>query len=140
MWVVGVHAICKRILVIAAIGASCAATALAAPPLPFSPWGMATVGGVPAPAGTEVTAWIGGVQCGRTTTVEDGWYALDVPGDDPDTPEVDGGRSGDPVVLRVGGQAVAEPHAYQAGVSLRVDLALEVAPVRVWLPLVLRGS
>jgi len=71
------------LVAIALLATRAATPALAVPPLPFSAIGTVTINGVLAPNGTLVTAWIGGIRYGLSVTNQ-GWYALDVPGEDPD--------------------------------------------------------
>jgi hypothetical protein len=55
------------------------ATVSAQPPTPPNRFfGKVTVGGKAAPAGTNVTAMIGGNACGQTTVKDDSSYVLDV--------------------------------------------------------------
>jgi hypothetical protein len=69
-----------------------------------------------------VTAWINGVQYAQTTT-QSGYYSLDVPGDDGDTPLiVEGGTAGQTVVFRVGGQVAIPNGTWAGGASVRLDL------------------
>jgi len=66
--------------VVALISSLMAASVSAQPP-PIPPdrfFGNATVDGAPAPAGTNVTATIGGNVCGQTTVKADSTYVLDV--------------------------------------------------------------
>ncbi len=58
------------------------------------------------PAGTEISAWINGVQVGETTTGSlpgyDAWeFRIMVPSDDPATPGVEGGSQGDMVQFKI---------------------------------------
>lgn len=73
---------------------------------------------IPVLAGTQVTAWIGGVSYATTiVTVEGGEsaYVIDVPSDDPFTPEIEGGREGDIIVFKVGGVAATQTGIWRAG-------------------------
>jgi hypothetical protein len=61
--------------------------------------------GAKTPMGTIVSAWINGVKYAETTVTLNGVntvYDLDVPGDDSDTTEIEGGRTGDTVYFRIG--------------------------------------
>jgi hypothetical protein len=65
--------------VVALISSLMAASVSAQPPTPPNRFfGNATVDGAPAPAGTNVTATIGGNVCGQTTVEADSTYVLDV--------------------------------------------------------------
>ncbi len=119
-----------------------AQAALALPPLPYSPWGLVTSGGVAAPNGVRVTAWADGAQIATTLTVGGGWYTLDIPGDDADTPEKDGLTPGEVITFKAGRQLATETGTWASGMSPRIDLTLEIMPEPAGLlrlPLVLRG-
>ncbi|MCD6519007.1 MAG: C1 family peptidase, partial [Anaerolineae bacterium] len=76
-----------------------------ASPATFS--GEVTLNGEPVPEGTQVTAWIDGVQvASTTTTMQNGRsrYTLEVPPDDPSTGEREGGRDGEVVRFKVGSE------------------------------------
>jgi hypothetical protein len=65
--------------VVALISSLMAASVSAQPPTPPNRFfGNATADGAPAPAGTNVTATIGGNVCGQTTVEADSTYVLDV--------------------------------------------------------------
>ena len=101
-----------------------AGTVGAFPPIPYFPWGTVTVDGQLAKDGTRVVAWIGEVQLASATTIQ-GYYSLDVPADDPDTPEVmDGGVLGDSVVFMVDGRRANETGTWASGDSSRLDLTV----------------
>ena len=100
------------------------AGAVLAPPMPYSPWGTLTIDGVLAPAGVPIAAWIDGVQYALTFTTAGGWYTIDVPGDDPDTPEKDGGWPGDVVVFMIGAVPADQTGEWQSGVSPELHLTV----------------
>lgn len=93
--------------------------------MPYSPWGTVTVNGKLAREGLVVTAWIGDVQYAATTTHNAGWYALDVPGDDPQTTVKEGGTPGEVVTFRVSGCTATPTGTWQKG-SFRLDLSASV--------------
>jgi len=93
--------------------------------MPASFYGTVTVNGTDAPEGTPVSAWIDGVRYATTDAFTfDGrsMYALDVPADDPATPEVDGGRPGYTIVLRIGGLKADQTATWHGGTNSRLDL------------------
>lgn len=96
------------------------------PPLPASFYGTVTQNGVDVAEGTPVSAWIDGI-CYATTLVFNygghTMYALDVPADDPGTPERDGGRVGDTIVFRLAGLPAAPTATWHGGTNTRLDLA-----------------
>jgi hypothetical protein len=121
-------------LVALALQSRVARPVLAFPPSqPYRAWGTVTINGVPAPDGTEVTAWIGGVQYALTASRNGGWYAIDVPGDDPDTPTKEGGVRGEVVVFKVAGQAAMPTGIWQSG-SFRLDLRVSITPTPTLAP------
>jgi len=112
-------------LIMLALGTLMPAPVKAVPPLPYSPYGTVTIDGAYAPVGSAVGAWCGGVQYATTTVVSysgGSWYALSVPGDDPDTPGKDGCYAGELVGFTVGGQPAQEAVAWSSGLSVRLDL------------------
>lgn len=101
------------------------------PPLPATFWGAVTLRGAPVAAGLPISATIGGVAYGWTTTQPvDGQslYGLDVPADDPATPAIEGGRSGEVVAFFVAGQPATPTGNWQGGRSQRLDLAIACLP------------
>src|SRR5947207_3125706 len=69
----------------------------AAPSLPASFYGTVAIDGASAPVGTFVSAWIDDVKVAETATfTADGnsVFRIDIPGDDPDTPTIEGGVAG----------------------------------------------
>lgn len=97
------------------------------PPLPSSFWGIAKVNGVTPPDGTLVTAWINGVQYASTKTMSyPGWgsglYALNVPGDQTGTPQIEGGVQGDAITFKVGGLIASPTGTWRGGTNTRLDL------------------
>jgi hypothetical protein len=113
-----------------------------APPPPFSPYGTVTLDGQNVPLETEVSAWCSDVQYAQTTTITlyagATWYSnLDIPGDDPDTANVDGCLAGETVHFRVGASWADQTAPWQS-ISMRLDLAairlgqLEVTKVVDW--------
>ena len=117
------------------------------PVLPFSPWGTVKVDGANAPAGTEVSAWCGGVRYASTTKIDlyngETWYSnLDIPGDSSDTPDVKEGCAPNEIVsFKIGAAWAKEERLWTSGGSGRVDLTATTGatlPFTVRLPLVRR--
>jgi len=95
------------------------------PPLPASFYGTVTVDGVDVPAGTPVSAWIAGVRYAETETFlyqGRAMYALDVPADDPATPEVEGRRPCDTIVFHIGELKAGQTAAWQGGTNTELHL------------------
>lgn len=109
--------------------------ALAAVPLlPSSFYGLVIIAGQNVPAGITVSAFIGNTRFAETTTfIADGVsvYRLDVPGDDPDTPAIEGGREGDTVRFQVMGFDADQTATWHSGTYTQLDLTLtsQVPPI-----------
>ena len=114
------------------------------PALPASFYGTVTLDGADVPVGTSVSARIKGVQYAETMVIlfEDRpFYTIDVPADDPDTTEVEGGRLGDTVVFYVDGWPAKPTAVWQAGTNTALDLTATSVTTQthvVHLPLVRR--
>ena len=96
------------------------------PPSGF--WGSVTISGQAAPAGTLVTAWIGDVQCAQAEVFTYGGasvYTLDVPADDPSTPQIDGGEAGDVIGFKIGSAWAVETSVWASGSVVELDLSKE---------------
>jgi len=119
------------LLLALALIAGLTAPVLAVPQAPHQFWGEVAFDGVPAPAGTPISAQIGGVEYASTVVDDLGRYGYDpafyVPADDPDTPDKDGGVSGDTVEFYVLGALVGTA-PFAIGGYTELDLALP-APV-----------
>ncbi len=114
---------------------------LAMPPLPSSFYGTVTINGSNAPVGIVVSAWINGVQYAYAQpkpydlhTV----YSLDVPGDDPTTPAIEGGVPGDAIEFRIGGQPAQEVGDWQSGKNVNLNLTLLSDIQMVFLPMIVK--
>ncbi|MBC7345143.1 MAG: hypothetical protein H5U03_06980, partial [Clostridia bacterium] len=99
------------------------------PRLPSAFFGTVQVNGENVPNGTVVSAWIAGVKYAETTTFitlvnsqQVSVYTLTVPGDDPSTPEVEGGNEGDTVVFKVGQFQSEESGTWHEGADCELNL------------------
>jgi len=96
----------------------------ALPQMPHQFYGAVTVAGDPAPDGTLVEAVISNITYANTTTV-DGKYGYDplfkVLADDPDTPEKEGGESGDTIDFYVA-KTYAANYTFEIGHSIELNL------------------
>jgi PKD repeat protein len=95
----------------------------AVPPLPSGFWGTAA----DVAEGTLVEFCIDGVCYAQTTTsIYNGnpVYNVDVPGDDPETPEVEGGKEGDIIVIVVGGQIADQTAVWHGGTNIELNLTI----------------
>jgi len=104
-----------------------AVRAFAIPGIPHQFYGYVTIDGVLASDGISVAAIIDGVVYVETTTVGGGygWDPIDlfnVPADDPDTPEKDGGVSGDLVELYLDGTYAGSTAIFENGETTWLDI------------------
>lgn len=103
----------------------------AAPPLPSSFYGMVAIANQNVPAGTLVSAWINDTKFAEAPVflVEGASvYHLDVPGDDPDTPAVEGGRAGDTIRFQVMGFDADQTALWTTATYTQLDLTLSSGP------------
>jgi hypothetical protein len=96
------------------------------PPLPASFYGQIHFNEYPPDVGTPIEAWVTGMSVrAATTTVQAGsplyYTSFDVPGDDPGTPQKDGGVDGDLVSFKIGVRILATA-PWHSGTHTQVDL------------------
>lgn len=100
----------------------------AVPPLPVSVYGSVKLNGAIVPANLQVEALIGDtvIASGMTRMHEgDSIYSLIIPGDDPDTSQVEGPLNGEEVHFRVDGSVVEQVLLWSSGTSEKLDLELQ---------------
>ena len=121
-------ALLLAILTAAAAAAPCLARApRLVPPFPSSLYGEVRLGEENVAPGTQVQAVIGGeVYAATLTQIYEGVsvYSLDVPGDDAQTPEIEGGVPGDTITFLVGGIPAAETIDWQSGTNRELNLSV----------------
>ena len=123
--------ICMIFLWPNAEASSTAMSSISVPPIPSSFYGAATLEGAEAPVGTSVAAWINGKQYAETTVTSfegHAFYALSVPGDDPQTLPVEGGRPGDTIVFTINGVRAMQTATWESGTNRRLDLTAPLVP------------
>ena len=99
--------------------------ALALPPIPSSFYGTVKVDGVNVADGIVVQALINGQVYAQSVTQTyqgNSVYALDVPGDDTDTPAVDGGHDGDIIQFKIGGNLASQTGIWKSGINISLNL------------------
>lgn len=109
------------------------------PGFPSAFYGTVTQNGQNVPNGTQVTAWINGVQYAATTTFittigsqQVSVYTITVPADDPSTPEViEGGNEGDTIIFRVGGYLTDQTGVWHEGTDVELNLTVNCPPTTV---------
>src|SRR5215203_5732361 len=97
------------------------------PPLPSSFYGTLGTSGFTVPAGTKVSAWIGGVQFAEAPVfTADGAtaFVIDIPGDILETAAVEGGREGQTIAFKVGGAPAPQTALWNTGSYERRDLTV----------------
>jgi fibro-slime domain-containing protein/uncharacterized repeat protein (TIGR01451 family) len=101
------------------------------PPRPASFFGTISTDGFEIPGGTRVTAWAGSRLLAEAPVFPaDGHtaYSIDVPGDIPETPALEGAVAGQAITLKIGGAAAPQPAAWEAGTYNRLDLTVPAGP------------
>jgi len=100
------------------------------PPCVF--YGYVQVGGEPAQDGLNVTAIISGTTLKWTTETKNGTYGwpdkgssnFTIPSDDPETPEKDGGVTGNSIEFYVQGIKTNQTATFESGGAKRFDLSI----------------
>jgi hypothetical protein len=109
------------------------AAALAAPPpLPSSFYGIVLLDGAVVPDGTLVSTWIDGTKVAETTTSSvngDSVYVVDIPGDDPATPSIEGGQDGDTIIFQVAGIEADQTALWAGGEVTEQNLTARPEPI-----------
>jgi hypothetical protein len=98
---------------------------LAVPTLPSSFYGTVKVNNANVPDGTLIQASIGGqvyAEAFSQTFQGDSVYALDVRGDDTDTPAQDGGRENDTIKFSIGGVLANQTGVWHTGTNVNLNL------------------
>lgn len=102
-----------------------AVSVAALPPLPSSFWGVITMNGARLPQSAQLTAHVDGVTCGRGNIflyMGTTYYTISVTGDDPDTPEREGGREDEIIEFRLNGAPLVSTARWHGGTNVRLDL------------------
>ncbi|MFQ5592624.1 MAG: SH3 domain-containing protein [Anaerolineae bacterium] len=96
-------------------------------------YGAVQLDGANVSDGALVSAWMDGVKFAEATTTLAGnnpAYLVRVPADDPNTPQIEGGREGRPIFFRVAGYEAAQLAPWRAGTLVRLDLAASTTDSR----------
>lgn len=96
------------------------------PPLPATFYGTVTLDGVDAPVGTPIQALVNGVVVAQTQVFRfegRSVYVLDVPGDDADTQQTEGGADGSLVLFRVGNAVAQSAGVWRDAATTALDLS-----------------
>ena len=99
----------------------------AAPPLPSSFYGTVKFNGENVREGTIIRALINGRVVATSYAMlyqGESVYALDVPGDDPTTTEIEGGKEGDMIRFMLAGFLIKETATWQSGTDTEFNLSL----------------
>ena len=113
-----------------ALQGTAGATIAQAPPTRF--YGTITINGAPAPAGTEVTAYVGDLLCGASlTAAADGFYFVDVAHD----VTIPGcGVESIEVRFSANGIVADETGYFRQGIFVNLNLSVSGAPSPLALP------
>jgi hypothetical protein len=112
-------------LVVIGLLLTSAPAVLAFPPVPSSFYGTVKVDGENVPDGTIASTWINGVKYAEATVslyAGNTIYDLNVPGDDPATPDIEGGVEGDTVVFYIGGLVADQTGTWHSGTNVELNL------------------
>ena len=104
------------------------------PPLPSSYYGSVRLDGSQASPGTVISAWIGTTKYAETTTsVNQGeaTYSLNVPGDDPSTPQKEGGLPDEIVEFRIGSMLAQQTGSWFTGTNTNINLTASPTSVEL---------
>jgi len=99
----------------------------AAPPLPSRFYGTVKINGENALEGTIIRALINSRVVATTSAIMyqgESVYTIDVPGDDPTTPEIEGGKEGDVMRFMVAGFLIRETATWRSGTDIEFNLSL----------------
>jgi len=100
--------------------------ARAVPPMPHTLYGQLWLDGAPAADSTQILAVIDGATFASTQTFtqegSSGLYAFNVPGDDPDTPEKEGGLPGETISFAIDSYEIGQTAAWTQGAVQALDL------------------
>ena len=97
----------------------------AIPPLPSSFYGIVVLNNANLPEGTTIEALINGqvVTTGKTQMYQgQSVYAVDVPGDDLSSGVIEGGRDGEVIAFRVGGNMAEQTSVWKSGTNVQLNL------------------
>jgi hypothetical protein len=99
----------------------------AIPPLPSSFYGTVKLNNANVPDGTQVEALIKDKVFAYSQTLTyqgDSVYALDIPGDDASTTEVEGGREGDTIFFKIGGILADQTGVWHSATNVNLNLTV----------------
>ncbi len=117
-------------------------TADSVPPEPHQVNGHVKIDGVFAPEGTLVSAWCGGEKIVENLTSiqqNETWYLLDIPGDDPYTPEMEGCQGGETVHFKIGDLDADQTTTWVSGASsVRLDLTAGASTHQIFIPIIIK--
>lgn len=92
------------------------------PVLPMTVYGTLTLNGGLAANGTTVLALISGTSVATATVSSGGIYQFTIPGDDPNTPGVQGGIAGNVISFAVSGYLVQQTTTWTSGAIVNLNL------------------
>ena len=115
----------------------------AVPPPPCTFFGTVRIGGRNIPDGTLISAWIDGVKYEEQSSLTYqgvSSYFLTIPGDDPDTPEKEGGANGAAIQFKIGNLVADQTATWQESGGGELNLTAPGSSLTpVFLPLLLKS-
>jgi PKD repeat protein len=103
-----------------------------APPImPSSFYGMVLVDGAYVSDGTIISAWIDGnkyAEVGTFTFEAKSVFTVDVPADNPETVEKDGGEEGDGIIFKIGSDTADQTGTWHSGTNMEINLTASTIP------------
>lgn len=113
-------------LVVAWLGAPLQATTTSVVP-PATVWGVLMIDGSPAPDGAPLSASIAGVEYASTIVFSNedqaGLFVIDIPGDDPNTPDqIEGGQPGQTISFATSNATISATGVWEIGAVIHLDL------------------
>lgn len=106
--------------------------AMAIPTMPSSVYGTVQVNGTNVPDGTLVEGMINGnvyAKCYTQTYQGESVYALDIPGDNTETVDQDGGLDGETIYFKIGGILSDQKSIWKSATNIRVNLILKTGSI-----------
>ncbi len=95
---------------------------------PSEYWGSVTINASPVVDGTQVSAYVNGtLYANMPGGTMNGFYSIILPADNPDTPEKEGGLTGDTIMFRINGSAARPLVKWKSGVQ-RTDIRQNIVP------------
>ena len=118
-------------------------TATSESPDPHRVYGKVRINGDFVPEGTIVSAWCGGEKIVENKTSRDqqneAWYLLDIKGDDPFTPDLEGCEGGETVQFNIRELEADQTVHWEAGTGpIQLDLSADAPMNQIFIPIIVK--